>query len=77
MAEYRVSKDTNAVPVLYCRRQKRWLPVEEHLECEHCAGPVFDADGDPVSFLCTYEGERREFQDPPPPPPAEELGTAD
>jgi hypothetical protein len=58
---YRVSAD-GSVPVLYCERQKRWLPLEEHLSCEYCAAPVYDENGDPVSFLCTYQGERRVFQ---------------
>jgi len=77
MEEYRASKDTKAVPVVYCRRQEKWLPMEEHAKCEFCAGPVFDHDGDPVSFLCTYDGEKREFQPPPPPPPDEETGQGD
>jgi hypothetical protein len=59
--EYRPSKN-GSVPVLYCRRQQKWLPMEEHEQCEYCAAPVYDADGRPVSFLCTYDGEKREFQ---------------
>ena len=59
--KYRVSKD-GSVFVLFCRRQQRWMPMEEHVECEHCAGPVYDENGDPVSFLCSYDGEKREFQ---------------
>lgn len=54
--------EQGAVPVLYCDRQKRWLPVEEHAECEYCAAQVYDENGDPVSFICTHSGERREFQ---------------
>jgi len=59
--EYRVTRE-GAVPVLYCRRQERWLPVERHMDCEFCAAVVFDEDDDPVSFLCTHDAERREFQ---------------
>jgi len=77
MTEYRRSRDENAIPVVFCRRQEKWLPIEEHTKCEYCAGPVFDQDGDPVSFLCTHDGEKREFQPPPPPPADEELGTGD
>jgi len=59
--EYRVSED-GSVPVAYCERQKRWLPVEEHVTCEWCAAPVYDESGDAVSFLCTYEGAKKELQ---------------
>jgi hypothetical protein len=78
MAEYRRSRDENAVPVVFCRRQEKWLPIEEHAKCEFCAAPVFDPNGDPVSFICLHDGEKREFQHPaPPPPPDEETGTGD
>ena len=60
--KYQPAKD-GSVPVAYCERQKKWLPIEEHLTCEYCAGPVYDEAGDPVSFLCTHDGERREFQE--------------
>jgi hypothetical protein len=59
--EYRVSED-GSVPVAYCERQKRWLPVEEHIQCEWCAAPVYDESGDPVSFLCTHEGAKKVIQ---------------
>jgi len=59
--KYRILED-GSVPVLYCERQKRWLPMEEHLECDFCAAPVYDENGAPVSFICTNTGERREFQ---------------
>ncbi|MHC4338641.1 MAG: hypothetical protein ACYSX0_00310 [Planctomycetota bacterium] len=51
-----------ATPVVFCYRQKRWLAVVSHLECDFCAAPVFDEADDPVSFLCTHEGEKREVQ---------------
>ncbi|MHC4547626.1 MAG: hypothetical protein ACYTEZ_02530 [Planctomycetota bacterium] len=60
---YRTLRDLDAVPVLYCERKDRWLPIEEHLNCDYCAGPVYDADDDPVSFICTYTGEVRVFQE--------------
>ena len=56
--EYRVSED-GSVPVAFCEKQKRWLPIEEHVKCEWCAAPVFDDEGNPVSFLCTRDGERK------------------
>jgi hypothetical protein len=59
---YRVSKLTGAVPVVYCPRRDRFLPMEEHLACEFGVGPVWDENGDPVSLLCTHGGERRVFQ---------------
>ena len=59
--KYRVSED-GSVPVLYCEKLERWLPMEEHVECEFCAGPVYDESGDPVSYLCIYEGETHRFQ---------------
>jgi len=55
-------KEDGSVPKVYCRRQEKWLAIEEHVECEYCAGPVYDEAGDPVSFLCTHDGERRDFQ---------------
>ena len=59
--KYRELRDAHAVPVLYCERQKRWLPIEDHLQCDWCAAPAYDEDDDPVSFICTYAGERRVF----------------
>ena len=58
--EYRTDEH-GAVPVLYCDRQRRWLPVEGHLDCDYCAAPVYDEEDRPVSYLCTYFGEKREF----------------
>jgi len=58
---YKVAED-GSIPVLFCERQKKWLPMEEHVDCEFCAGPVYDEAGNPVSFLCTHEGARRDFQ---------------
>lgn len=52
----------SAVRVIFCERQRRWLPVENHMECDYCAAPVFDENDEPVSFLCTQCGERRVFQ---------------
>lgn len=59
--EYRVQQN-GSVLVLFCERQKRWLPVDEHVDCEHCAGPVYDSEDEPVSFMCTYAGEVRTIQ---------------
>jgi hypothetical protein len=59
---YTVSKLTGAVPVLFCRRQNRFLPMEEHLACDFAVAPVWDENGDPVSLICMYGEERREFQ---------------
>lgn len=59
--KYRVSED-GSVPVLYCERVKRWLAVEDHSDCEHCTGVVYDENGDPVSFLCDHHCEKRSFQ---------------
>ncbi len=59
---YSVSKTTGAVPVLYCRRQKRFLPMEEHLGCEYAVAPVWDENGEPVSLICKFGEERRVFQ---------------
>ena len=61
--EPRPLRDQEMVPVLFCERQKKWLPVEKHTECEFCAAPVYDEGGDPVSFLCTYFGEKRVVQE--------------
>lgn len=77
MKKYRIPHDVNAVPVIFCSRQKKWLPVEEHLECQYCAAPVLDEQDEVVSFLCTYEGEKKCFQSPPPPPPDEPPGEGD
>jgi hypothetical protein len=60
---YTVSKVTGAVPVVFCRRQGRYLPMEEHLSCEYAVAPVWDENGDPVSLICMYGEERREFQE--------------
>lgn len=60
---YTVSKVTGGVPVLYCRRQGRWLPMEEHLTCEFAVAPVWDENGDPVSLICLHGEERRKFQE--------------
>ena len=60
---YTVSKVTGAVPVVFCRRVRKWLPMEEHLACEYAAGPVWDENGDPVSLLCLYGCEKRKFQE--------------
>jgi len=73
--KYTVSRVTGAVPVLFCRRQRRWLPMEEHLSCEFAVAPVWDENGDPQSLICMYGEERREFQ-PPDPPREDELGTS-
>ena len=48
-----------ATAVVFCYRQKRWLAIGNHLECEFCAAPVFDEADDPISFICTHEGEKR------------------
>jgi len=56
-------EDREMVPVLFCERQKKWMPVEEHADCDFCAAPVYDESGDPVSFLCTYFGEKRVVQE--------------
>jgi len=66
--EYATSPD-GSVPVVFCERQKRWLPMQGHLDCEYCAAPVFDYEDEPVSFLCTYHGDKREFQIEEEPPP--------
>jgi len=63
MEEFRVHRETGAVPVQFCRRQKKWLPIEEHLKCEFCVAPVFDEHDDPVSFLCVYDEEKKKFQE--------------
>ena len=58
---YTVSKLNGAVPVVFCRRQNRFLPMEEHLACEFSVAPVWDENGDPVSLICMFGEERREF----------------
>ncbi len=59
--QYRVRED-GSVAILFCERQQRWLPFSSHLDCEHCAAPVYDENDEPVSFLCTYQGEKRAVQ---------------
>ena len=59
--KYTVSKVTGAVPVLFCRRLKRFLPMEEHLCCDFAVAPVYDENGDPVSLICMYGEEERAF----------------
>ena len=58
---YSVSKVTGAVPVVFCRRQQRFLPMEEHLACEFAVAPVWDENGDPVSLICMFGEETRRF----------------
>jgi hypothetical protein len=60
---YTVSKTTGAVPVLFCRRRNRFLPMEEHLACEFAVAPVWDENGEPVSLICMYGEELRRFQE--------------
>ncbi len=62
MAEYKELKWDKAIPVVFCERQKKWLPMEEHAKCEFCVAPVCDENDDPVSFICTYHGAKRVFQ---------------
>jgi len=59
--EYRKTIE-GAIPIAFCDRQKKWLPMEEHMTCEHCVAEVFDECGEPVSFICTHSQERKEFQ---------------
>ena len=51
MTKYRQQRDARAVPVVYCRRQEKWLPIEEHAKCEYCAGPRSDGQGPFVRTL--------------------------
>ena len=63
MPDYKELKWNKAIPVVFCERQSKWLPMEEHAKCEYCVAPVYDEDDDPVSFICTYLGTKRVFQD--------------
>jgi hypothetical protein len=60
--KYTVSKLTGAVSVMFCPRQGRFLPMEEHMDCDYAVAPVWDENGDPVSFICMFREERREFR---------------
>ena len=59
--EYKRAPD-GSVPVMFCERQQKWLPVEEHSQCEYFTAEVYDEAGDPVSFICTYSEECKKFQ---------------
>ena len=59
--DYRETTD-GAVPVVYCERQKKWLPIEEHAKCEYFIADVYDDFGEPVSFICTYHEQCKRFQ---------------
>jgi hypothetical protein len=61
MEEHRISKETGSVAVAFCKRQQKWLPIEEHLKCEYCVAPVFDQDDEPVSFFCAYDEEKKKM----------------
>jgi hypothetical protein len=54
-----MEKQPLATAVVFCHRQQRWLAIGKHLDCEYCAAPVFDETHDPVSFICTHDGEKR------------------
>jgi hypothetical protein len=60
--DHQPSKDTGATRVVFCERQKLWLPIGPHVDCDFCAAPVYDEDDQPVSLLCTECGERKIFQ---------------
>ena len=59
--DYKESLD-GSVPVVFCERLKRWLPVTEHVKCEHFVAEVFDEFGEPVSFVCTYSEDCKNLQ---------------
>lgn len=61
MDPYKALKDTGAVPIVFCDEKKKWLPIEGHMDCDYCAGTVLNEDDDPVSFICTRRGEKREM----------------
>ena len=62
MDDFKALRESGAVPIVFCDQKKVWLPIEGHIDCENCAGPVFDENDDPVSFICTRRGETRAIQ---------------